>query len=736
MISATAAGIDIGAGNSAAAVWTTDGRTRMVSDPLGRCFTPTVVRLAEGEILVGDEAARSALLFPDETALWIKRELGASWYSRSIRGRRLPPEVILACVLRKLREDAERETGGSLPGAAAVPWYFDDARRKAAADAMEIAGWQCLGLVNEPTAAVLALAESLGRLHDPRADFPPLRLLVYDLGASAFKTAVMRLKPGGCRTIAADAEIQLGGYDWDVRLVEWLADKLAPQGLPDPRYDASVWSRVYPAAVEAKHALSSRRRTTVLIELAGRSFQTVLDREEFEDISADLLRRTRTLTERLLDRAGIGWEGLDGVLAVGGAVRMPAVAQMLEQLSGKPLLRPFPPDEAVARGAAVFAEWLRRGLMTGDDDAGWRIRETASQGLWIETRDPRDGTPRPIPIVPAETVLPVEVEKVFCTERDGQRSIAFRIWEGSGASSGALVPLGEVVIGGLPPDLPKGRPIRVVFQCPTDGRWRIHAEVPDTDCRAEVELRRETGLNPQTVRQWRDFLESPSALGTDRRLDRVLSPGDAPEAAAPESSVAEPPASDGRDDRSDGESPAAAIVEPPGREHPRLAAAERLGRRARLQLQTPSPTPSAQDYDDAREQAEPPTVEPLLRPARPVVTREMLLAANVPARHAEAQAEDSAEDQPAEAGPALDRFLLPAAEQADVSASRPIVTADPESGRNRLRGRHVALPWGGSVPRWVIGATGFVVSGVLGLLLGYLLIRYLVPDSPLLRIWP
>lgn len=733
MISATAAGIDIGAGNSAAAVRTTDGRTRMVPDPLGRCFTPTVVRLAEGEILVGEEAARSALLFPDETALWIKRELGASWYSRSIRGRRLPPEVILACVLRKLREDVERETGAALPAAAAVPWYFDDARRKAAADAMEIAGWQCLGLVNEPTAAVLALAESLGRLHDPRADFPPLRLLVYDLGASAFKTAVMRLKPGGCRTLAADAEIQFGGYDWDVRLVEWLADKLALQGLPDPRYDASVWSRVYPAAVEAKHALSFRRRTTVLIELAGRSFQTVLDRDEFEDISADLLRRTRTLTERLLDRAGIGWDGLDGVLAVGGAVRMPAVGEMLEQLSGKPLLRPFPPDEAVARGAAVFGEWLRRGLLTGDDDAGWRIRETASQGLWMETRDPRDGSPRPIPIVPPETVLPVEVEKIFCTECDGQRSIAFRIWEGSGAAGGALVPLGEVVIGGLPPDLPKGRPIRVVFQCPTDGRWRIHAEVPDTDCRAETELRRETGLNPQSVRQWRDFLESPASLGTDRRLDRAIAPDDAPQAAAPDACVAVP--ADG-EDRSDGASAAAAIVEPPGREHPRLAAAEKLGRRPRLQLQTPPPTPSAPDFEDARREAEPPTVEPLFRRERPVVTREMLLSATAPARPEAGPAEDAAVDRPAAVGPVMDRFFLDASQHARVAASEPLVAADPESERNRRRGRQVVLPWGGSVPSWVIGLTGFVLSSVLGLLLGYLLIRYFVPDSPLLRIRP
>ncbi len=732
MISATAAGIDIGAGNSAAAVRTTDGRTRMVADPLGRCFTPTVVRLAEGEILVGEEAARSALLFPDETALWIKRELGASRYSRSIRGRRLPPEVILACVLRKLREDVERETGATLPGVAAVPWYFDDARRKAAADAMEIAGWQCLGLVNEPTAAVLALAESLGRLHDPLADFPPMRLLVYDLGASAFKTAILRLQPGGCRTLAADAEIQFGGYDWDVRLVEWLADKLAPQGLPDPRYDASVWSRVYPAAVEAKHALSSRRRTTVLIELAGRSFQTVLDRDEFEDISADLLRRTRTLTERLLDRAGMGWDGLDGVLAVGGAVRMPAVAAMLEQLSGKPLLRPFPPDEAVARGAAVFGEWLRRGLLTGDDDAGWRIRETASQGLWMETRDPRDGSPRPIPIVPAVTVLPVEVEKIFCTECHGQRSIAFRIWEGSGAPGAALVPLGEVVIGGLPPDLPKGRPIRVVFQCHTDGRWRIHAEVPDTDCRAEAELRRETGLNPQSVRQWRDFLESPASLGTDRRLDRALSPGVDPQVAAPAACAADSAASE---EQTDGTSSDAASVAPPGREHPRLAAAEKLGRRTRLQLQTPSPTPFAQDFEDRRE-AEPPTVEPLFRRERPVVTREMLLSAAAPARLGAGPADVSADDRPAAVEPARDRFFPDASQHTPVAAPEPVVEADPEAGRNRRRGRHVALPWGGSIPSWVIGLTGFLLSSVLGLALGYLLIRYLVPDSPLLRIRP
>ncbi|GAB6187482.1 Hsp70 family protein [Thermopirellula anaerolimosa] len=734
MIAATAAGVDIGAGNSAAAVWTTEGRTRMVPDALGRFFTPSVVRLAEGEILVGEEAARSALLFPDETAQWIKRELGANWYSRSIRGRRLPPEVILACVLRKLREDAERETGGSIPAAAAVPWYFDDARRKAAADALEIAGWECLGLVNEPTAAVLALAESLGRLHDPRGEQPPLRLLVYDLGASAFKAAVMRLKPGGCRTVAADAEIQLGGYDWDVRLVEWLADKLAPQGLPDPRYDASVWSRVYPAAVEAKHALSSRRRTTVLIELAGRSFETALDRDEFEDITADLLLRTRTLTERLLDRVGLSWGDLDGVLAVGGAVRMPAVCEMLTQCSGRAPLRPCPPEEAVARGAAVFAEWLRRGLLTGDDAAGWRIRETASQGLWVETRDPRDGAPRPVLIVPPETVLPVEVQKVFCTEREGRPSIAFRIWEGSGTPGGAVVPLGEVVIGGLPPDLPKGYPIRVTFQCAADGRWRIHAEVPDTDCRAEVELRRETGLNAQNVQQWRDFLESSASLGTDRRLDRVLAPADADQrdvaaAESPSTSVADRPVAD----PAAGESPIVTPIEPPpGREHPRLVAAEKLGRRTRLQLHPQADEP----LDEADVRSETPPAAPLLRQTRPTVTRDMLLSATPAERHPPAALEYAGSEPPRDEGGSDVGTLLPSAtRQPDLATAAPVVAAASESGRQRFAARRVALPWGGSVPRWVIGAIGFVVSGAIGLLLGYLLIRYLIPDSPILRLW-
>ena len=730
MISATAAGIDIGSGNSAAAVWTTEGRTRMVPDPGGRPFTPSAVRMAEGEILVGEEAARSALLFPDETAQWIQRELGATWYSRSIRGRRVPPEVLLACVLRKLREDTERETGESLPAAAAVPWYFDDARRKAAADALEIAGWQCLGLVNEPTAAVLALAESLGRLHDPRGEHPPLRLLVYDLGATAFQAAVLRLKPGTCRTVAADAEVQLGGYDWDVRLVEWLADKLAPQGLPDPRYDASVWSRVYPAAVEAKHALSSRRRTTVLIELAGRSFQTTLEREEFEDISADLLLRTRTLTERLLHRAGVSWDDLDGILTVGGAVRMPAVSQMLSQCSGKTPLRPCSPDEAVARGTAVFAEWHRRGLLSGDDAAGWRICETSSQGLWVETRDPRDGSPRPVPVIPPETVLPIEVRKVFCTERDGQRSIAFRIWEGSRTPGGTLIPLGQVVIGGLPADLPKGSPVRVTFQCPTDGRWRVFAEIPDTDCRAEAELRRETGMASQAVREWREFLAATHTRGTDRRLDRALAVTEERPTDRRESSDAEPRAEDQTAD----ESPVMRPQEPPpGKEHPRLAAAEKLGRRARLQLQPPdvSDTPP----NDVVVPAEPAAAGPRLHSARPVVTREMLLGPAAEVIPAPARIEDSAGYPPGKAGAVAEAFSRFAPEDADPAVGAPLVKADPQAGRDRLAARRVTLPWGGSVPHWVIGLGGFVVSGLLGLYLGYLLIRYLIPDSPLLRLW-
>ena len=262
-------GIDLGTTYSVMAMVNDRGETEMIRSREGDLLVPSVVLFDDRQRIVGEAARRQADHAADRIADHAKRDLGEPHYRRPIQGSRVPPEVILGCILRKLHADIQRVAGENFKVVITVPAYFDEARRKATAAAGTMSGLEVLDIVNEPTAAALAFGERLGYLDYSGVPREALDVLVYDLGGGTFDVTVIHLAPDNCRTLATDGDAQLGGYNWDLRLVEFVQATLA-DSLPElAGADAATEQRLRRAAEDAKHVLSRRPEATVRFEFQG-----------------------------------------------------------------------------------------------------------------------------------------------------------------------------------------------------------------------------------------------------------------------------------------------------------------------------------------------------------------------------------------------------------------------------------------------------------------------------------
>lgn len=519
-----AVGIDLGTTNSAAAWIDPAGRTAMIPNAEGEMLTPSVVLFDRGEVVVGREARRAAPFEYERVAQWVKRDMGAPVYSRTIGGERLPPEVIQSCILRRLRSDVLRVVGPDHRAAVTVPAYFDEPRRKATADAAEMAALAMLDIVSEPTAAALAFGERLGYLGPDRTAREPMTLLVYDLGGGTFDATVLRLAPAEFRTLATDGDVHLGGHDWDTRLVDYVAETFAAAHGTDPRQDPAALGRLFEAVEEAKHSLTVRRSAAVRIEYAGSSLELSIDRGAFEELTADLLERTAATCRQLLAAAGVGWDDIDRVLLVGGATRMPMVQAMLQRLWGRPPDHSVNPDEAVARGAALYARYLLGLPQHGGPGAEVAVTNVNAHSLGVEGIDPATGRKTNVVLIPKNTPLPARRTQRFTTKEEGQRSIVVQVLEGENPQAEACTPIGRTILSDLPEQLPKGSPVLVTFRYDIGGRLGVHAAVPGTAREVGLELERPGGLSAASLTRWGKAVESERGLDAfEAALQEVLS---------------------------------------------------------------------------------------------------------------------------------------------------------------------------------------------------------------------
>lgn len=499
-----AVGIDLGTTNSAIA-WLDDlERPQTLINAEGDKITPSAVLFEGDEAIVGKEAIKALATEAEHVAQCAKRELGFRFFSRPLGGRNYPPEALQSFVLNKLRVDAASQIGPITQAVITVPAYFDEVRRKATQDAGYIAGLEVLDIINEPTAA--AVAFGMQQQFQGTSPTAVQRILVYDLGGGTFDVTVLEIEGSEFTALATDGDVKLGGQDWDDRLIDLVAEKFRSQHAADPRLDPNVRGRLWRECEDAKRTLSARKKASVACEFQGHALRTEVSREEFEGRTSDLLERTRFTTRQTLSASGLDWDEIDRVLLVGGSTRMPAVREMITELSGMEPDTSVSPDEAVAHGAALragFVQSLRRG-----ETSRFHIKNVNSHSLGVVGKDTISQLPRVAVIIPRNTPLPIQARRKFKTQKDGQKSVLVQIVEGESSSPDDCVQLGECVIEGLPLDLPAKSPVEVRFIYAENGRLEVHVSIPGADCEEKMELVRENSMGLPDLDRWRAFISN------------------------------------------------------------------------------------------------------------------------------------------------------------------------------------------------------------------------------------
>ncbi len=496
-----AIGIDLGTTYSVVARLDEHGRPTTLVNAEGDLLTPSAVLIDDDAAIVGKEALKALGSDPDRVARYAKREVGNDLFHQKLAGNNYPPEVLEAWILKKLHDDAALQVGPFQQVVITVPAYFDEVRRKATQDAGYMAGLELLDIINEPTAAAVAFGFQQGFFRPNAAIRERQNILVYDLGGGTFDVTVMQLTGGSFAALATDGDVHLGGLDWDQRLVTFVASEFQLKHGIDPREDPIAAARLGRECEDLKRTLSARNRGLLTFEHRGDAIQLDITREQFYDLTHDLLERTRFTTVQTLAAAKLTWSEIHRVLLVGGSTRMPMVIDLLKQLSGREPDRSVAADEAVAHGAALHAGILL--AKSSGKRPKFSVRNVNSHSLGVLANDPATKRERNAIIIPRNSPLPIAARRRFKTRKAGQDSILVRIVEGESSSPEACTPIGRCVVRELPPDLAAGTPIEVAFRYESNGRLTITVKVFSTDRKLTHELTRASGLSDEDRAQWR-----------------------------------------------------------------------------------------------------------------------------------------------------------------------------------------------------------------------------------------
>ncbi|MBN2477452.1 MAG: Hsp70 family protein [Pirellulales bacterium] len=499
-----AVGIDLGTTFSVVARLDERGQPVTLVNAEGDRVTPSVVLFDGEDVVVGKEALKAIASEAEHVAECSKRDVGHRVFHKVFDGRQFPPEVIEAWILNKLRNDAAQQIGPFGQVVITVPAYFDEVRRKATQDAGYMAGFEVLDIINEPTAAAVAFGFQQGFLDPQGSSTEPNRILVYDLGGGTFDVTVMEIRGTEFTALATDGDVRLGGYDWDQRLVDLVAESFIREHYVDPREDPSTAGKLWRECEDAKRTLSARGKASVACDYRGFSCRAEVSRQQFEEATQDLLDRTRFTTVQALKAAGLAWGDVDRVLLVGGSTRMPMVRNMLRELSGKEPDTSVAADEAVAHGAA-----LRAGLVLArrqDQPATFTIHNVNSHSLGVVGTDPHTGRKRNGILIPRNTPLPVTAKRTFKTRKANQKSILVQIVEGESPSADDCTQIGKCTVRDLPPNLPVQSPVDVLFHYEPNGRLKVHVTVPETDRQVKTEIVRENSLCKEHMDGWRRYI--------------------------------------------------------------------------------------------------------------------------------------------------------------------------------------------------------------------------------------
>ena len=549
MLTSHAVGIDLGTTYSCIAYLNEHGEPITIPNKDGELSTPSVVLFDGDEVIVGTEAMRNSIRYPDRVVVHAKRYMNNPGHRWKIGGKSYSPVDISTVILKSMLDGAREKIGAIDRAVITVPAQFSDVQRQATAEAGKRAGLKHVDIINEPVAAALCFV--LGTEGIWFTELATAQtIMVVDLGGGTFDLSLVRYQKNEVRVIASGGDLQLGGLDWNRALEIAIAKQFQKEFGVDPMKDRESAQALALEAEQTKRSLSVRPKAALTCAGGGQRKTYQVELDQFEKLTRDLVERMESLTLDLLKENGLGWAKVDVVLTTGGSSRMPMVRQLFKKLSGRTLNTSLSPDQSIAHGATYYAGMLLTNSAFAKSIlnptaaarlAQFKQQSATARSLGVLIRDIETKTRIPHYILPANTPLPVSISQIYGTVSDNQRRVHLRIVESGTAADSQYVELGTCQIEPLPENLPEGTEIEVTISYDEQARVHVSAKVLKTGQMAQTEIVRPENLVVRTLAEGNDS-EEDKVEASVKSIPEVSKPAVAEKSVAPVVSVPKPPA--------------------------------------------------------------------------------------------------------------------------------------------------------------------------------------------------